>query len=361
MTTSRIAFVDVLRGLAAIMVLVFHVIAGFLEVPDVQVHGMGWGNFIQYVDIGRVGITIFFIISGFVICKSISGEKARGTWRFVIKRFFRLYPLFWFSMALGLWGMWHLQARDISASLVAANATMLPAFFDQPFIIGLYWSLETELIFYFLVAGLFLIGLLRRPWIWLVIIGCLYGVLALFALLPDYAPALSHWKASPYHLSLMCGGALYRLYFDNRDEVFLLAGKGIALKTLVQAAWGLLLAIPFLILVQYAIAETSLYHIDAVAYLIGIVCFFGMTYFPKVSTPFLLWLGTISYSIYLLHPVVFEVLKAVLYRHQRSWLDCHVSIHVLISLVLTIILSSVTYKMIEAPSIRFGRWLAPKK
>ena len=122
-----------MRGIAALLVLVLHVSQIFLENKTIQATGQSMNDFIEYVDLGRIGITIFFIISGFVICKSFNTNR-KELKSFAIKRFFRLYPLFWFSLIVGAIVLWPLGKQHLSASIIAGNATMLPAFFKQPLV-----------------------------------------------------------------------------------------------------------------------------------------------------------------------------------------------------------------------------------
>ena len=54
------------------------------------------------IDVGRLGVIIFFAISGFVICRSFGGPREGAGKRFVIRRLCRLYPAYWVSMLGGI-------------------------------------------------------------------------------------------------------------------------------------------------------------------------------------------------------------------------------------------------------------------
>ena len=91
-TPSRLDFLDALRGIAALLVVVQHVGERYI----------GWipGFAATWFSFGRFGVTIFFLVSGFVIPYAFEKENAvRSFW---IKRFFRLYPLYWLSLGLTL-------------------------------------------------------------------------------------------------------------------------------------------------------------------------------------------------------------------------------------------------------------------
>ncbi|HET9337283.1 MAG TPA: acyltransferase family protein, partial [Sphingomicrobium sp.] len=138
---ARLGHIDALRGLAALSVVIQH---------SAELVGLGFGAF----NGGRFGVLLFFLLSGFVIPFSFSGDEPIR--RFLISRFFRLYPAFWASL--------------IAASLVsfvppgefAANATMAPILFGQPLSVGAYWTLFFELCFYGLCILLFMSGMQTR-------------------------------------------------------------------------------------------------------------------------------------------------------------------------------------------------------
>jgi peptidoglycan/LPS O-acetylase OafA/YrhL len=162
----RIRHVDSLRAVAAGLVVWAHLVQTFATIahPDPA--------FLRFLDTwpdvfnaGRVGVTIFFAVSGFVICRSFGGPRAGGARRFLIRRFCRLYPAFWVSMLAGIPILW-LTGKNLSWAMLWANVTMAPAAFGQPPILGVYWTLEIELIFYGLCLGLYLLHGIDRPWCW---------------------------------------------------------------------------------------------------------------------------------------------------------------------------------------------------
>ena len=75
------------------------------------------------VDVGRLGVILFFAISGFVICRSFGGPRKGAGRRFVIRRLYRLYPAFWVSLLAGCW-LWWLLGWKLTWPVLAANITM---------------------------------------------------------------------------------------------------------------------------------------------------------------------------------------------------------------------------------------------
>lgn len=331
------------------LVLVLHTYNAFIRVPRIQNASALPTGLFEYFDIGRVGITIFFLISGFVIGKSIKSSDSRPLRSFGIKRLFRLYPLFWFSMIAGLLLVWTPLNRSIDLSLILANATMLPAFFRENFIIGLYWSLETELIFYILCAVLFYFKLLNNIKVNILLTFGLFGLLLLFVAFPSISPSLPHWKATPYHLSLMLLGMTWRQFRDVDTHQVKAFGLHLAM----------ILSVPVLFLTLYVVLGMTLNLSDSIAYLSGIVIFALGLLFWRNPHKWLVYLGTISYSIYLLHPVVFQFLKYIVQHYHLYYID-HVFFYITLCAVITVVISHFTYQWIEKPMNQIGHRIAQK-
>lgn len=112
--------------------------------------------FPQLAQYGRLGVDVFFIISGLVIAHCATGRTAGA---FGWARVRRLYPTFWVCVLLTT--LAHiLQGTQITAATFAANLTMAPAVFGADPVDGVYWTLLVELRFYAIVA---LALLLRVP------------------------------------------------------------------------------------------------------------------------------------------------------------------------------------------------------
>ncbi|WP_406298954.1 acyltransferase [Embleya sp. NBC_00888] len=177
---TRLYALDVLRLFAALAVLSFHWTAD-AGVPEI------WGgrtpqDFMPTVagitQYGWLGVELFFIISGFVICMSSWGRQAGD---FVVSRVVRLYPAFWaailltatvlhFAPDLGRPG----ARAGIDARTVVVNFTMFEGRLGYKDVDGVYWTLWLELQFYLLFAIVVAMGLTYRRvvafcGIWLVV------------------------------------------------------------------------------------------------------------------------------------------------------------------------------------------------
>lgn len=349
--TSRYAAIDALRGLAALLVVVIHVSIIFLNKASLEISGHGIKDFFLNFDLGRIGITIFFIISGFVICKSFNRKK-KELKSFVLKRFFRLYPLFWLSVLLSWLFIWRPNPGSLTPNTLLANLTMLPAFLGQEFMIGLYWSLETELIFYVLAAILYAIGWLRKP---LVLVGLtllMYALSYLFITAPGFQPSLPHWTATPYHLALMLFGVTMRYAYEGEKSQ-----SKFSHTTWVKIQLGLLLLIPLYITAEFLLTGNSTYVTDAYAYLTGITLFLLGLKFLKRAPGWMVHIGVVSYSIYLLHPIVFALLLKLTIKYSVLQ-GYHISVYIIVNILMSIALASLTYKLVEEPFNNLGRKLS---
>ncbi|MFZ6741877.1 acyltransferase family protein [Undibacterium sp. JH2W] len=106
--------------------------------------------------LGLWGVSIFFLISGFVIPLSL--EKNASS-KFLTMRFFRIYPTYWMSLSIGLlfvyfssqfWGVpvfWN-------AKILASNILLINDFFLLPSVDLVNWTLVVELKFYLVAACL---------------------------------------------------------------------------------------------------------------------------------------------------------------------------------------------------------------
>ena len=106
---GRLAFLDMLRGIAALSVVLAHIITTVAPAA----------NPIQVIDFGRFGVQVFFLCSGFII--PVSLQNSQSLKRFWLRRFFRLYPLYWINIACWLFAVYVLNAGRFGAATFASN------------------------------------------------------------------------------------------------------------------------------------------------------------------------------------------------------------------------------------------------
>ena len=160
MTASprRSATLDIIRGLSAILIVLFHYTYAYNVRPSsAGIYAADWGWSVWW---GYAAVATFFMMSGYLAAPSlVRGKTTPG--KFIRKKALRFYPTYWAAMTVTTIVL-YLFYREEAISLIqyAANLTMVSQLFRIPFVDGVYWSMQCELIFCLICACLML---LRRP------------------------------------------------------------------------------------------------------------------------------------------------------------------------------------------------------
>ncbi|MCF7696033.1 acyltransferase [Mycetohabitans sp. B2] len=357
---GRLDHIDAMRAIAVLFVIWTHYAELLAPLAGSQ-HGLDALQ--RSVNFGRIGVVIFFGISGMLIPNSLRGSIADGTRTFLIRRFMRLYPAFWLSVPLGYLTYWTLFQQKMSSIGILVNLTMIPTAFGFDTIMGHYWTLETELYFYLLCLVLFWSGLLHQMRA-LVTASAALGILFVLTTAWHVIPnnALGQYKGMLYHLSIMFWGAVFRKAYDEPNAILLIWPRRRSIPALSMTYRGVLIALTTLIaLIAVAIAIYTLRRHDyahvssSIGYLVGIALFASFATLFKIHHPSFAWLGKISYSVYLLHGIPLY-LVFWLCRHYQ-WTGAPLGVYMLAPLAPAIALSWLSFKFCEAPSIRAGHAL----
>lgn len=236
---------------------------------------------------GHFGVELFFVVSGFVIFMSLG--NARSATDFAVSRFARLFPAYWAALLLTATTLATGGLPDRALTLLPTlfNLTMLQEFFGIRHVDGVYWTLSRELVFY---AGMVTLLILRQTARTHLIVGCLLAVQAaisiaihasLIALPVPHALSLLLY---PYFHLFAAGIALFGIHRDKsiRRDWLLLAATVVCELLLPRPDGGNL---------GHLIVLTS----------IGAVWMATTGRLPWLVSRPLLWLGSISYALYLIH------------------------------------------------------------
>ena len=348
--TRRLGNIDGLRAIAALSVYVFHQFTASLTA---SMRGTEFYKFADYIvhsfDVGRFGVVLFFLISGFVIPFSIKGN--RPITQFSISRVFRLYPAFWAAIAIVCLERW-LRSTPVDLNVILANITMVPNLMRQPLLNGVYWTLFIELLFYFGCATMFFLGILRAPVaIFLTSLG-LIAITAIPAVANTVVDAGFPVTYIGLHLATLILGLLLRMAILEKSGV---AGflSTIAAFTLLIAVWA---ASDYSLSAGkddgFSITPSwSLILCYAAAIAIFVLC--AMFNLPRSRT--LSFLGRISYSIYLVHWSIFVVVL-----HFFPFIGSVQDLFpVAISVVATVVTATAMFYFIELPGIDVGKKIIP--
>ena len=309
---ARYLELDGLRGLAAVAVMLFHY--------ELYV-GHHWGASIwSPLAYGSLGVQLFFMISGFVIL--MTARRVASVGAFALSRFARLYPAYWTACVLIFALRW--LDDPASAPRVADALLNVPMIeiAGVPRLDNVFWTLQQEMWFYLAIAAL-IVGRRLQFAVWLlaaVVFTSLCGLrftrwFGLFLIGMVLFDALQGWR--PRHFVLLG-----------------LVGADLLVRSLVRrtqdvAGWE---------------------------YPVGVVACAGLMFAATrqrlawLANPPLLFLGTISYSLYLVHATLGGILISRL--HGAGWgVGAAVGTAVASSLVVA---TALTFG-IERPAMRWIR------
>ena len=346
----RYAHLDALRAIAALAVMVEHMFGDLLRQAPAATGAMSAlaRSVIENLSLGRFGVALFFLISGFVVPFSIAGERPLG--HFAISRLFRLYPAFWLALA-ALTTMTWLDGDTPRTATVLANLTMAPPLFGQPWLSPIHWTLFVELLFYVLVALLFAAGALRQVAILLALSLALIAATVLPVQLRMHGVASLPVQYLGMHLSFLFLGLLLRLRLVERAQR---AGLAALALMLAQIAGVLLVA-------RFSLARGDNFVMEGPrpvlgAYMLAFAVFLAAVRLERPRSRLLARIGLVSYSMYLFHGMV----NAAVYRALPLTGELGDIVTMLICTGSTLVLSWLTYLMVERPMIALGRRLSPK-
>ncbi|WP_038366610.1 acyltransferase [Bosea sp. UNC402CLCol] len=351
MTHQRYAHLDGLRAIAALGVMVEHLFGDLIRQAPSATGPMGIvaRSVSENLSLGRFGVALFFLISGFVVPFSIAGQKPLR--HFAISRLFRLYPALWLALAVLTLTAW-LAGDAPPAATVLANMTMAPPLFGQPWLSPIYWTLFVELVFYVLAALLFAAGMLRH-------IGALLGLgLGLIAatILPMqlrlHGVAELPVQYLGMHLSFLFLGLLLRLWLVERKP-----GARLSALVLAFAQLAAIVAVS-----SFSLARGDHFIMEGLkpvlgAHLAAFALFLAAIRLERPRSAALARIGLISYAMYLFHgPVNAAVYRALPLTGQSGDLAT-----MLTCIGLTLALSWLVHRIVERPMIAMGRSLSSRR
>src|ERR1700678_1911161 len=143
---SRLAWLDVLRGIAALAVVFDHLSYYVLQALRHIVY--------QWFNPGNYGVFVFFMISGYIVPASL--ERKGSVRTFWVSRLFRLYPLYLLAVGLAVVHLGGLRGEDADPETsVLSQLLMMSNVLGGENLPNVVWSLSYEMVFYLLLTALF--------------------------------------------------------------------------------------------------------------------------------------------------------------------------------------------------------------
>ena len=352
---GKIVFADQLRGLAALSVVLSHLGGVFVlmgptvgwitSAPEVHVGRpailavTSW----SWLNLGALGVAVFFLISGFVIPFSL---RSLGSGPFLVARAFRIFPTLWAALLiewLVVAAQSHFYGRAMAYPPVVYvhNALLLDTAIGDGYVDLVNWTLAIEVKFYVLVAIL-------RPWILrgraTPLIGfALLAVAIGAAQVRGTLPITGQLANEPACIGFMLIGTVFHYRMTGSMGTVRAVATGAVLTGLFLAAWRVG---PF----------RDQFPVLTVNYLYGLAIFW-LGYVVRRRLRQVRWLdflAAVSFPLYLVHSIVGYSLMTFMIRV----VGLSYGLALPIAFCLTMLLAWMLHRAVERPSLAAGKQLA---
>ena len=358
--------VDTLRGWAIVMVFLFHA-WGISGAPEAVT---GDVLLLAFVEAGRTGVTLFFVISGFLLSlpwlsSKLQGEPSPRVGNYYLARVLRILPLYCCAVGLSavVSGEWQVALRAITFQFVG--------FEIFPFSV-VWWTLTTEVQFYLLLPLL----------MWLLLAGPLHRICLIILLLAWGFFYFTEVLSNP-------GGEVVGSYFFTKSifarlPAFLvgivaawiylrLRSKPALTARRTRVLGMLVIGLSVLILDRILRATVSLgelasersWHIhhtyESLLWMAVLLAFVlpGRSGMLVGFHRWMAYIGKLSYSLYLWHvPVLFYLIYPLKGRMGEDYYGSS-AFYLLpvMAFIMSLLVSVLTYRWIELPALNFKRRL----
>jgi peptidoglycan/LPS O-acetylase OafA/YrhL len=242
---------------------------------------------------GAAGVVVFFLTSGYIITHVLQKEKPTD---FLIKRFFRIYPLFIFAVIIEQVFAYVVHGIPVQPiQVIIPRILLIGDFFGTPYgLAGVEWTLRIEVMFYALMYSLKMLGFFNRqsllPLIYMLASAALY-------LLPAF-PSGYGWSDGYFNL--------YAPYLLIGSCIYLAQHKHIKISTCIVVCTLMLLAFfDLMTMLHPGWKESNYAFISLVIFVSSII------WQAKLKDGYLLGLlSNLTYSVYLFHNWLWDYIAA---------------------------------------------------
>jgi peptidoglycan/LPS O-acetylase OafA/YrhL len=363
----RIRSLDSLRGIAAVIVVVQHIM---LCLPDASRENLRYINLPLLLG-GRFAVMLFFVLSGFVLALPYFAGTSAAYGPYLVRRFCRLYPPFAFAVlvsallcylfgGVSLPGLsdWLTEAwgSPVTSGALASHLVMTGIHRSSIRLDGPIWSLIIEM----RISIIFpLLVLYVRRFGWL---GVGASLVAAFACSKTAKYALGETSSqvaerligafllTTRYMAFFLLGAVTAARLDRIKDTF------VRVSTKIHAAVFVVMVFIWMALAYIKEVGPHQGYVDVFCGVFTMYLIVACVAFPKVAAMLsgrvCLWLGDISYSLYLIH---LPVLLAVFYLlYGRMSLGAII----VVAFPAMLLAGHVMHYLIERPSMKLGRKLA---
>ncbi len=347
---SRIHYLDSIRGIAAMMVIFYHFI------------GWQWSErfYIKlsfFVFNGSDAVSFFFVLSGFVLSFSYLHQgRKMNFFNYIWRRFWRLYPAFIFTVLLIFcyWNRDNFQFSTFYNAIVHNEGKLLTELAmvlhqHKYYIPG--WTLGVEMIYSIIVVFLIPIVRLNRHFlIPLVLLSFFVG------------PA--HLRIFMIHF---CLGVLFAYYYPSIIKFDFKSSKIYTYRYLVYLATFILFSTRSIERLSTNLQEIyqglfaqgfDHFHLSGIAsFLILVFVAWNRRIQVFLENKLLLYIGKISYSIYLIHWLIILIIMNNwdLWARWLGYEKLRFVVMLIVFVLATLAAASLMYRYIEKPFIKFSK------
>ncbi|MDH0356317.1 acyltransferase [Morganella sp. GD04133] len=348
---GKIISIHHLRGIAALSVVFFH-FRGILNNTYAQ-KDLGTILFGS----GAFGVDMFFMISGFII--ALSTEKATSSLVFATRRFFRIYPAFIVIFLIGIFTVYkQYSGNELLKSMLFVHrdyGNTSPGFGFN--ILGPAWTLGYEIYFYFIFMISMAISWKYRLAITSVILASpiiilqfvFSGALSLAGNASPNIPidnsfyAMLRFVGSPILIEFIIGMILFFIYKNVNIKI----SKELSLFVLLISTLSFL---SFYFNSKYSSFGMYGFGFWSLFLIVGFLFYDKFVGFKENIA--LNFMGNISYSIYLSHYIIIQILN----KYRPEWWMSDAGISKFLSVTtLCILAAALLYVFIEKPFIKYGK------
>lgn len=339
---ARYEGLDMLRGVCALSIMFYHYF------------GWTFGHFKANSPLGRCGVygvSLFYVLSGltmFLVYFRRFTFSIPFAKEFYTKRFFRIFPLMWVVIIL----TWLVKGNTNSWLEETGIITGLFSVFqwDATTPLGM-WSIGNELSFYLMLPFIFWALKNKRTAVPVIMTLIIFGCYFYMAYTCFNTTAADKWEDRNYknplnEAGLFLGGILIGYFFKNANIKPRVAIVLVALGLILFAFWPASGELRTVYIGNYRVVFTLICFIIA----LGFFKLDVSTWPARIKSVFT-WFGDISYSLYLMHGLVWSVVALFGFKIR----------YVLpVSIVATFVVSYLVYHFLESPARNAGYKLLKK-